>query len=50
MIAVTAYAMHGDRELFLREGCSHYISKPFEKKDICDLVEGILSSKMVKRN
>jgi PAS domain S-box-containing protein len=40
--AVTAFAMVGDREEFLASGCSHYISKPFGKKEICDFVAGIL--------
>ena len=29
-IAITAFAMAGDREYFLSEGLTHYISKPFE--------------------
>jgi CheY-like chemotaxis protein len=48
IIAVTAYAMHGDKEKFLKEGCTHYISKPFEKKEIGDLIEGIINEKMLK--
>ncbi len=34
IIAMTAYAMKGDRERFLSSGCSHYISKPFEKNSL----------------
>ncbi len=40
--AVTAFAMVGDKEEFLASGCTHYISKPFGKKEICDLVKQIL--------
>lgn len=40
--AVTAFAMVGDRDEFLANGCTHYISKPFGKKEICDLVRQIL--------
>ncbi|MDF1611385.1 response regulator [Stygiobacter electus] len=45
IIATTAYAMVGDREEFLAAGCSHYISKPFKKEDLLDLVVGILNKK-----
>lgn len=30
-IAITAYALPGDREYFLANGLTHYISKPFGK-------------------
>lgn len=39
IIAVTAFAMEGDREEFLQAGCTHYISKPFEKKDLISLLK-----------
>ncbi|MFZ0453180.1 MAG: PAS domain S-box protein [Ignavibacteriaceae bacterium] len=41
IIAVTAYAMLGDREKFLSAGCTHYIAKPFDKIALIDLLEGI---------
>jgi PAS domain S-box-containing protein len=40
--AVTAFAMLGDKEEFLAGGCSHYISKPFGKKEICTFVQEVL--------
>jgi PAS domain S-box-containing protein len=43
IIAVTAYAMHGDKEEFLSRGMSGYISKPFSKKDMLSLLERVLS-------
>ena len=42
IVAVTALAMKGQRELFLSEGCSHYISKPFNKDSFLGLVKSIL--------
>lgn len=42
IIAVTAYAMDGDREHFLTHGCTHYMSKPFRKKELTELLKGIL--------
>lgn len=43
IVAVTAYALHGDREKFLKQGCTHYIAKPFEKEELTKLVESFLS-------
>ena len=42
IIAVTAYAMLGDREKFLSAGCTHYIAKPFDKFALVELLEEIL--------
>ncbi len=42
IIAVTAYAMVGDREKFLEAGCTHYISKPFNKLKLVELVKEVL--------
>ncbi|MCE1188851.1 MAG: response regulator [Ignavibacteria bacterium] len=41
IIAVTAYAMVGDREIFLNAGCTHYISKPFTKQEILELLHKV---------
>ncbi len=43
VVAVTAYAMRGDKEEFLNAGCTHYISKPFESITIKTLVKEVLS-------
>lgn len=36
VIAVTAYAMPGDRERFFAEGFDNYVSKPFTRKQLLD--------------
>lgn len=41
IVALTGYAMESDREKFLKEGFSHYLPKPFDKKDLISLVEEI---------
>lgn len=45
IIAVTAYAMIGDREKFLKMGCNEYISKPFFRDELVNKVNQILSQK-----
>jgi len=39
IIAVTAFAMRGDREKILDSGCDDYISKPFSIREFLALVE-----------
>ena len=38
VIAVTANALRGDRERFLKEGMDDYMSKPFELKELCEMI------------
>lgn len=42
IVAFTAYAMKGDKEYFLSEGLSHYISKPFDLKRFVETIKTIL--------
>ncbi|MFO7445971.1 MAG: PAS domain S-box protein [Ignavibacteriaceae bacterium] len=42
IIAVTAYAFPSDKEKFLKNGCTHYLSKPFERSSIVQLMTEIL--------
>ena len=43
IVAVTAYALAGDKERILRAGCSHYLSKPFSKKQLTNLLDSIFT-------
>ena len=43
IIAITAYAAPSNREHFLASGCTHYLAKPFRRKDIINLLEDIFS-------
>lgn len=42
IIAVTALAMQGDKEACLNAGCSSYISKPFDRQSLIELVRSSL--------
>jgi CheY-like chemotaxis protein len=46
VIALTAYAMAGDKENFLAAGCTHYISKPFDKATLIELINNIMNDKI----
>jgi len=48
IIALTAYAMKGDKEKCFASGCSHYMSKPFNKEEIASLVKSVLNEYSVK--
>lgn len=41
IIAETAFAMKGDKEEFLAAGCNYYISKPFNKEEIRNLLASL---------
>lgn len=45
VIALTSYAMEGDRERFMREGFNGYISKPINVKSFLGTVEKYIKSK-----
>lgn len=42
-IALTAYAMPGDREDFLQKGFDEYVSKPFTRSDLTEAIEKTLN-------
>ena len=45
IIAFTAFAMHGDKEEFLASGCTHYLTKPFSKEQLIDIINEALNAK-----
>ena len=42
ILALTAYAMKGDREKILQIGCNDYISKPINVREFINTVRGYL--------
>ncbi len=42
IIAVTAYAMKGDKERVLEAGCDAYVSKPIDTRTLPELVESFI--------
>ena len=42
VIALTAYAMKGDKEMFLEQGFDGYISKPIKVGEFLEAIEGYI--------
>ena len=42
VVALTASAMHGDRERFLERGCDDYLAKPLQALELIAMVERYL--------
>lgn len=45
IVALTSYAMAGDREKALRAGCTGYIEKPIQPKTFAAQIEGFLPAR-----
>jgi len=45
IIAMTAYAMLGDKEMFLAAGMNDYISKPVDIAALKEVIEKVMTSK-----
>jgi CheY-like chemotaxis protein len=41
IVAITAFAMSGDKEEFINAGCTDHLSKPFTKENILNLLKEI---------
>ncbi|MDY0083964.1 MAG: PAS domain S-box protein, partial [Ignavibacteriaceae bacterium] len=39
IVALTAFALPGEKEEFLNAGCTHYLSKPFSRTDLINLLK-----------
>jgi CheY-like chemotaxis protein len=44
IVALTAYAMAGDREQAIAAGCVGYITKPIDTRNLADQVRGFLAA------
>lgn len=46
ILAITAHAMNGDRELFIAEGMDNYLAKPFEWSDLEAAIAATLAARL----
>jgi CheY-like chemotaxis protein len=45
IVAITAFAMGREKEEFLAKGMTHYLSKPFVKNQLLNLLASIVENK-----
>jgi CheY-like chemotaxis protein len=43
IVAITGFAMRGDKEEFLKAGCTHYLAKPFSRDKMTKLIKQIFA-------
>ncbi len=41
IVAVTAYSLTEDKEMIFNAGCSHFVGKPFTRKELLELISNI---------
>lgn len=44
IVAITARAMTGDREVCLEAGCTEYLAKPFRIRELVDIIRKYISA------
>jgi len=44
VIAITAYALKGDREMAMQAGCDEYMSKPINTRELPKMVERLIGT------
>ena len=47
IIALTANAVNGAREMFLKEGFQDFVSKPIDMEELCDCIKKYAKNKIV---
>ena len=50
VVAVTAHALHGDRERFLRSGMDGYLAKPFSSADFHRTIDLVMTGRDASEN
>lgn len=50
IVALTGYALKGDRELLLGKGFNYYLAKPFLRNELTDLVRSVLYKSRDKKS
>jgi PAS domain S-box-containing protein len=48
IVAMTAYAMSGDAEIFLSGGMDAYVAKPLDAKALCEVIADVVSKKKAR--
>jgi CheY-like chemotaxis protein len=49
VVALTGYAMIGDKDKFINAGCDYYISKPFARQELLNLLGSIFTPRNTKK-
>ncbi|WP_296705231.1 PAS domain S-box protein [Algoriphagus sp.] len=50
IVALTAFAMRGDKEKYLSKGMNGFLAKPFQENELLNLVSGLFKGKPIQEN